>query len=68
MSMKKISQTSIAQQVGVSSVFVNYLVNTKKRPNWQMAKKLAKVTNTEPILWLEGSSEEIKAALEGVPA
>ncbi|MBT3178044.1 MAG: helix-turn-helix transcriptional regulator [Desulfobacula sp.] len=61
--MKKLTQTFIAQQIGVSSAYVNYLVNCKKRPNWQTAKKLAEVTKTDPILWLEGTSDEIKQAL-----
>ena len=61
--MKKLTQAFIAQEIGVSSVYVNYLVNCKKRPNWQTAKKLAEVTKTDPILWLEGTPEKIKQAL-----
>ena len=61
--MKKFTQTFIAQQIGVSSVYVNYLVNCKKRPNWQTAKKLAEVTKTNPILWLEGTPTQIKQAI-----
>lgn len=29
-----------------------------------MAKKLSKATNTEPELWLEGSPEKIREALD----
>jgi len=61
--MKKLTQTFIAQQIGVSSAYINYLVNCKKRPNWQTAKKLAEVTKTNPILWLEGTPTQIKQAL-----
>ena len=62
--MKAITQSYIAKQMGVSPAYINYLVNTKKRPPWKAAKKLASITNTDPILWLEGSSKEIRAALK----
>ena len=62
--MKAITQVYIAKKMGVSPAYINYLVNTRKRPPWKTAKKLASVTNTDPILWLEGSSDEIKAALK----
>jgi transcriptional regulator with XRE-family HTH domain len=62
--MKTITQAYIAKTMGVSPAYINYLVNTKKRPSWKTAKKIASVTNTDPILWLEGSSNEIRAALK----
>ena len=66
--MKTITQTQIAHELNVSITFVNLLVHAKKRPSWKRAKQLAAVTNTDPILWLEGSSEEIKAALIQKPS
>ena len=61
--MKTKTYTEIANQVGVSVTYIHYLVNTKKRPNWKRAKQIAEVTGTDPVLWLEGSSEEIRQAL-----
>ena len=60
----KITQTSLAKALNVSTAYINYLVNCKKRPNWKTAKKLSEITKTDPVLWLEGTAEEIKAALE----
>lgn len=60
--MKKntITQTDIAQRLGVSATFINRLVNGIKRPNWKRAKQLSKLTGSKPELWLEGSPEQIK--------
>ncbi len=57
------TQTIIAQKAKISCAFLSELKNGKKRPSWHTAKRLASVTNTLPILWLEGSSEEIKQVL-----
>lgn len=61
--METITQTYLAKQLKVSPAYINYLVNTIKRPNWNRAKQLARITKTTPELWLDGSSEKIKAAL-----
>ena len=60
----KTTQTYIASELGVSVQYVNSLVVTKKRPNWKRAKQLAKITGTDPVLWLEGSSDDIRSALD----
>ncbi len=61
--MNKLTQINIAKRLKVSPSFVSQLINNKKRPSWERAKEIAKITNTKPILWLEGSSDEIKSAL-----
>lgn len=61
--MKSRKQKNIAEKLSVTESYISQLVNTKKRPNWPTAKKLAQVTKPDPILWLEGSPEEIKQAL-----
>jgi len=63
--MKRISQNEIANSVGVSDAFISMLISGKKRPSWKKAKMLAAFTGTKPELWLDGSPEEIKAALAG---
>jgi len=55
--------TRLAQLTGLSVSFVGQVVNRKKNPSWKTAKLLSRVTGTEPILWLEGSTGEIEAAL-----
>jgi len=55
--------TRLAQLTGLSISFVGQIIGRKKNPSWKTAKLLAQVTGTEPVLWLEGSTEEIEIAL-----
>ena len=64
MKTQNITQTYIAQRLGVSTTFINRLVNGDKRPNWKRAKELSKLTGSKPELWLEGSPEQIKNFLK----
>ncbi|HBA84901.1 MAG TPA: hypothetical protein DCZ95_12475 [Verrucomicrobia bacterium] len=66
--MKRFSQIELAKQVGVSSSFISQLVKGSKRPSWKRAKQLASVTCTSADLWLDGTPEQIKAALAGEKA
>lgn len=59
----KIKQTYIAQISGLHVSTISNIINGVRRPSWRSAKILAKATQTDPELWLEGSSEEIRAAL-----
>ncbi len=58
-------QTTIAKKTGLSESFISRLLSEKNnsRPSFKSAKKLAIVTNTNPILWLEGDKKEIKQAI-----
>ncbi len=62
-----ITQAKIAKQLNVSNALISMLVSTRRRPSWKRAKQLAEITGTEPVLWLEGTTEQIKAALEEGP-
>jgi len=64
LTMKTITQAHIAKKLDISESFVSLLVNGVKRPSWKRAKQLAEIAGTSPILWLEGSPEEIKNALK----
>lgn len=61
--MERGIQTQIARRVGVTSQFICQIISGKKRPSWQIAKKIAKATLTSPVLWLEGTPDDIRAAL-----
>lgn len=61
--MKHGFKIKLARKVGISGAFVGQIIKGKNRPHYKTAKKLAEVTNTDPILWLEGTPEEIKHAL-----
>ena len=62
--MKSLTQTEIAKSVGITQGHLSNILSKRKTTSWKTAKKLAKTTNTDPILWLEGSSQDIKAALK----
>jgi transcriptional regulator with XRE-family HTH domain len=61
--MKKTTQSQISKMSGISPGFLSDILNKGKRPSWSTAKRLAAATNTDPVLWLEGSPNEIKKAL-----
>lgn len=57
------SQTALAKKVGVSQPLISKILATGRRPSWTLAKRLAEATGTRPELWLEGTSQELRAAL-----
>ncbi len=61
------TQTKLAKKVGVTQQFISKILRGKSRPSWPTAKRLAEATGTDPVLWLEGTPEEIKQALSGYP-
>ena len=58
--MEKINQSRIAEMAGVTPMCISYLLSGQRRPSWTLAKKLGKVTNTSPVLWLDGTPTQIK--------
>ena len=60
----KINYTKIAETAGVSKQALSNILNGRRRPSWGTAKRLAFVTNTDPVLWLEGTPVEIKKAID----
>lgn len=63
--MAKLNQKTISEKSGYSKASVSMFVSTKKRPTWLGAKRLASaVPGTTPVLWLEGTKEQIKTAIK----
>jgi transcriptional regulator with XRE-family HTH domain len=62
--MAKINQARISKMAGVSASMLSMVMNGKKRAGWKTAKKMSGATKTKTILWLEGSPEEIVAAIQ----
>lgn len=58
--MKHGIQKKIAERADVSPAFLSLVLAEKRRPSWKIAKRLAEVTGTDPVLWLEGSSQQIR--------
>ena len=61
--MKHGIQKQIAEAAELSATMISLILSGNKRPSWSTAKRLAAATNTAPVLWLEGSPNEIKKAL-----
>lgn len=58
------TQKKLAITTGVSQGFICQIIAGLKRPSWQTAKKLAEATSTTPILWLEGTPDQIRDAIK----
>lgn len=52
----KIKQSYVAEQVGVSPVFISQILKGKKSPSWKLAKKLYELTGIKPDLWMESKT------------
>lgn len=63
--MKKRTQAEIARAAGISEAFMCQLAKGLRRPSWPTSKKLAQATGTDPVLWLEGTPEEIQKVFSG---
>ncbi len=57
------TQAKLVKATGKSSGYISEIINRKKRPSWDLAKKLAEATGTSPVLWMEGTTADIKAAI-----
>jgi len=42
---------------------LSQILGGQRKAGWRTAKRLAAVTDTDPVLWLEGSPGEIKTAI-----
>jgi transcriptional regulator with XRE-family HTH domain len=61
--MKEMSQQQLASATGLSQGYISKIMSGAHiLDSWRTAKKLASATNTDPVVWLEGSPDKIKAA------
>ena len=64
MKLKRGIQKKIREKTGFCSSYVSDVCNGKVRfSSWVTAKKFAEATDTDPMLWLEGSPDEIQQAI-----
>ncbi len=61
--MKKNIQKSISDSTGIHPSTLSNIMRGARRPSWKKAKILAEVTGTDPVLWLEGTPEQIRQAV-----
>lgn len=64
--MKHGSQKFVAEKAELSRSYISEIINGKKRvTKWPIAKRLCQaVPGTSPELWLDGTPEEIRAAIK----
>lgn len=58
-----IRKYQIAKMAGIAPSHFSDITNGKARPHWKTAGRLARVTNTNRELWLEGTPKEIQQAV-----
>jgi transcriptional regulator with XRE-family HTH domain len=58
--------TSLAKKMGISQGYLSNILAGRRRPHYQKAKHIAKITNTSVFLWMEGSPEDMQAALYSI--
>jgi len=61
--MNRHTQKEIAEKSEISQSYLSEIVNKRKCPSWRVANRIAQVTSTEPILWLAGTTEQMRAVL-----
>ena len=67
--MKRGTQRMLAQKTGLSEGFISQFFHGLSRPSWTKAKQLGEATGkvcgveTDPVDWVEGRVDRIKAAL-----
>lgn len=62
--MKHGDQRKIASAAKVTASHLSAVLKGRTRPSWQVAKRFAKATKTDPVVWLEGTPDEIRAAID----
>ena len=66
--MKHGIQKQIAEKANITPAFINAIIRQGVRPSWKTAKRLAAATDTDPVLWMEGTEEEIVSAINNIEA
>lgn len=62
--MERGTQRKLSQLTGLSTGYVSEILSGKKRPTWNTAKIIAATTGTDPVLWMDGTPEQIRDALQ----
>jgi transcriptional regulator with XRE-family HTH domain len=60
--MKRGTQTRLAKASGSSDGHICDILQGRRRPGWDLAKKLAALTGTEPSLWMDSPPEVLREA------
>jgi len=58
-------QIELSKRAKISNGYLSQIINRDRYPSWPVAKRLASATCTTPILWLEGTTLQIRSVLAG---
>lgn len=61
--MKKISQSKLADEIGVSKSHLSEIFSGIKNPSWDVAKRIGEYLNADPVIFMDGSSDDRCEAL-----
>lgn len=56
-------QKDLVEATGIHQATISNILTGHRRPSWGNAKKLAAATGTDVALWMEGTPEQIRAAV-----
>lgn len=62
--MKKLLQKDLAYMAGISDAYLSQILHGHRNVSARVAKKLADFTGVSPLVWLYGSTDEKKSAIE----
>jgi transcriptional regulator with XRE-family HTH domain len=62
----KIKQKDVARELGIGEAYLSELLNGKRRPSWDIAKRCALKTHSSPLVWMEGTKDDIRNLLMAV--
>jgi plasmid maintenance system antidote protein VapI len=49
----------IAKKASITDVYLYYILTDSRRPSWDLAIRLSKITKTDPAVWMNGPGETI---------
>ena len=63
----KTTRKQIANESGISPQHFSNIINGVRRPSWDLAKMIAKATNSTPEIWMDGTPEQKSNIIESIP-
>jgi len=64
--MKRGLQTKLARKTGLSDAYISQLLNGYRTVSANAAQRLADATNSNPLVWLYGTSDEKRNAIKNL--
>lgn len=61
--MERVRLKEIAEGIGISVAMVSMLISGKRKPSWELSKKLSEIYGRDASWWMEAGSEKIGLAL-----